>query len=265
MVPESRLRGKEDLEELVVAERGGAPVALREVARVSRATGPVEITREDQARTVLVRADSSGVSVGEATSRAAAAVAALERPPGVELTLGGQAQMMAETTRSLGLVLAFAFFFAYVVLAVQFESFLQPFLIMVRVPLTLIGVVGALLLAGLPVGATVLIGVVILAGNEVNHGVVLLEFANRLRAEGRSARDAMLEAAVLRLRPILMTLATSVLGLVPLALSLGEGGDMLAPMAVAVIGGLVFSIFITLAFLPCAWVLLPGRAPAERP
>ena len=262
VLPESRLRGKEDLEGLVVAERGGAPLAVRDVARVVRATGPVEIAREDQARLVLVRADSAGVSVGEASARALAAVAGLERPPGVELGLGGQAQMMSETTRSLGLVLAFAFFFAYVVLAVQFESFLQPFLIMVRVPLTLIGVVGALVVAGFPVGATVLIGVIILAGNEVNHGVVLLEFANRLRAEGRAAREAVLEAAVLRLRPILMTLATSVLGLVPLALNLGEGGDMLVPMAVAVIGGLLFSIFVTLAFLPCAYVLLPGGTPA---
>lgn len=262
MVPESSMTGKGDLERLVIAERGGTPVTLREVATVRRAVGPVEIIREDQAKQVVVRADSTGVSVGEATARAAAAVAALSPPAGVDIGLGGQAQMMAENRRSLGLILVFALFFAYVVLAIQFESFVQPFLIMVRVPLSLIGIVAALLLTGLPIGVTVLIGVIILAGNEVNHGVVLLEFANQLRAEGRSVRDAILEASAVRFRPIIMTLTTSVLGLLPLALGIGEGGDMLVPMAVAVIGGLIFSLFMTLVFLPCAYLLLPGRLSA---
>ena len=261
MVPETRITGKEDLEQLAIAVRGGVPVALRDVAKVTRAVGPVEIVREDQVKQVLVRADSDGVSVGEATARVAAAVRGLAPPPGVEISFGGQEQMMAENRRSLGAILAFALFFAYIVLAIQFESFVQPFLIMARVPLTLIGIVVALLLTGIPVGATVMIGVLILAGNEVNHGVVLVEFANELRDAGRDVKDAILEAAAIRLRPILMTLVTSVLGLVPLALNLGEGGDLLVPMAVAVIGGLLFSLFMTLVFLPCAYAVLPGRRP----
>jgi CzcA family heavy metal efflux pump len=259
MVPEARIAGKEDLEGLVIAQRNGTPIMLRDVASVERATGPVEIVREDQAKEVIVRADSSGVSVGEATARARAVVGAMERPSGVEIGFGGQAQMMAENRRSLGLVLFFALFFAYVVLAIQFESFVQPFLIMVRVPLTLIGMALALLLAKLPIGATVFIGVIILAGNEVNHGVVLVQFINELRAQGRSLKEAIIEASSVRLRPILMTLTTSIFGLLPLALNIGEGGDMLVPMAVAVIGGLVFSLFMTLAFLPCAYLILPGR------
>ena len=259
MVPEARIAGKEDLEGLVIAQRNGTPIMLRDIASVERATGPVEIVREDQVKEVLVRADSAGVSVGEATARARAVIGAMERPSGVEIGIGGQAQMMAENTRSLGLVLFFALFFAYVVLAVQFESFVQPFLIMVRVPLTLIGMAAALLLTGLSVGATVFIGVVILAGNEVNHGVVLVQFVNELRAKGRPLKEAVIEASAVRMRPILMTLTTSIFGLLPLALNIGEGGDMLVPMAVAVIGGLVFSVFMTLAFLPCAYLLLPGR------
>lgn len=259
MVPETRIKGKEDLEQLTIAMRGGVPVALRDVATVMRAVGPVEIVREDQVKQILVRADSEGISVGEATSRATAAVRGLTAPPGVEIGFGGQEQMMAENRRSLGLIIGFALFFAYIVLAIQFESFVQPFLIMARVPLTLIGVVSALLLTGIPVGATVMIGVLILAGNEVNHGVVLVEFANELRAAGRGVHDAILEAAAIRLRPILMTLVTSVLGLVPLALNLGEGGDLLVPMAVAVIGGLLFSLYMTLVFLPCAYAVMPGR------
>ncbi len=259
MVPEARIAGKEDLEGLVIAQRNGTPIMLRDVASVERATGPVEIVREDQAKEIIVRADSAGVSVGEATARARAVVGAMERPSGVEIGFGGQAQMMAENRRSLGLVLFFALFFAYVVLAIQFESFVQPFLIMVRVPLTLIGMAVALLLAKLPIGATVFIGVIILAGNEVNHGVVLVQFINELRTQGRSLKEAIIEASSVRLRPILMTLTTSIFGLLPLALNIGEGGDMLVPMAVAVIGGLVFSIFMTLAFLPCAYLILPGR------
>jgi multidrug efflux pump subunit AcrB len=259
MVPEARIAGKEDLESLVIAQRNRTPIMLRDVASVERATGPVEIVREDQAKEVIVRADSAGVSIGEATARARAVVGAMERPSGVEIGFGGQAQMMAENLRSLGLVLFFALFFAYVVLAIQFESFVQPFLIMVRVPLTLIGMALALLLTKLPIGATVFIGVIILAGNEVNHGVVLVQFINELRAQGRSLKEAIIEASSVRLRPILMTLTTSIFGLLPLALNIGEGGDMLVPMAVAVIGGLVFSIFMTLAFLPCTYLILPGR------
>ena len=259
MIPETRLTGKEDLEALMIAEKNGQPITLREVATVRRAVGPVEIMREDQAKEVIVRADSAGVSVGEATARVRQAVATLERPSGVEISLGGQAQMMQENRRSLGLVLAFALFFAYIVLAVQFESFVQPFLIIIRAPLSLIGIVVALLLTGMPLGSTVLIGVIILAGNEINHGVLLVEFANRLRKSGMPVREAVVEAAVIRLRPILMTLSAMIFGLLPLALNIGEGGDMLAPMAVAVIGGMVFSIFLTLLFLPCAYLLLPGR------
>jgi len=259
MVPEARIAGMEDLEGLVIAQRNGTPIMLRDVASVKRATGPVEIVREDQVKEIIVRADSAGVSVGEATARARAAVGAMERPSGVEIGIGGQAQMMAENTRSLGLVLFFALFFAYVVLAVQFESFVQPLLIMIRVPLTLIGMAVALLLTNLSVGATVFIGVIILAGNEVNHGVVLVQFINELRAQGRPLKEAIVEASAVRMRPILMTLTTSIFGLLPLALNIGEGGDMLVPMAVAVIGGLIFSVYMTLAFLPCAYLILPGR------
>lgn len=259
MVPEVSMTGKEDLENLVVDVRDGRRILLRDVAQIRREVGPVEIVREDQAKQVIVRADSAGISVGEAVDRARAELETLDRPPGVQFEMGGQAQMMRENQRSLALILAFAFFFAYVVLALQFESFIQPFLIMVRVPLTLLGVVAALLVTGIPIGVTVLIGVVVLAGNEVNHGVVLLEFINDLRRQGLGLREAILEGSAVRVRPIVMTLFTSMMGMLPLALNLGEGGDMLVPMAVAVIGGLVFSVVMTLVFLPCAYLLLPGR------
>ena len=126
MVPEARLAAREDLEGLVLENRAGGPLYLRDVAEVRRAAGPVEIVREDQSNEVMVRADALGISVGEAASRAEAATGALERPAGVWVEMGGQAQMMEEDRRALGLVLAFASLFAYVVLAVKFESFGLP-------------------------------------------------------------------------------------------------------------------------------------------
>ncbi len=257
LVPETRLAGPADLESLVLAVKEGRPVYLRDVAEVRRAVGPIEIVRKDQVKQVIVRADAAaGVSVGEANTLAGRAVSALERPPGVSFALGGQAQMMAENRRSMGLTIAFAILFAFVVLAIQFDSFSLPFLVIINVPLALTGAFLALYAVHIPIGVTVLIGLVVMMGGIVSQGVVLLELAEEYRAAGESPLAAVLRAAPVRLRPILMTQLTTVMGLVPLALNLGEGGDMLQPMAVAVIGGLLYSLVLTLFFLPCAYAAL---------
>ncbi|NCO94926.1 MAG: efflux RND transporter permease subunit, partial [Armatimonadetes bacterium] len=162
---------------------------------------------------------------------------------------------MRQNFRSLGLILTLALFFAYVILAIQFESFSLPFVVMVRVPLSLIGVSLALFVTGRPLGATVMIGIVILAGIEINHGLVLLSYVRQLQEQGRSLRDALVEGALARLRPVVMTLLVGVVGLLPLALGWGEGTEMLQPMAIAVIGGLAFSLFLTFLFMPAAYLL----------
>jgi HAE1 family hydrophobic/amphiphilic exporter-1 len=259
VVPEKRLASKADIEGLVVAEKNGNSIYLRDLADVRRASGPVEIVRENLAKQVIVRADSAGISVGEAVSRAEQAMAQLNPPDGVSWEMGGQAQMMAENRQAMGMILGFAVLFAYVTLAIQFESFVLPVLIMANVPLTLTGAFLALFLTGTPVGVTVLIGLVVMMGGITSQGVVLLTLAEQYRATGSPAEEAIRKAAPIRIRPILMTQLTTVLGLLPLALNLGEGGDMLVPMAIAVIGGLLYSLLLTLFFLPAAYGLAMGR------
>ncbi|PJB70902.1 MAG: hypothetical protein CO096_10565, partial [Armatimonadetes bacterium CG_4_9_14_3_um_filter_66_14] len=191
----------------------------------------------------------------EANAAVAADLADFQLPPGYAMELGSTAREMRQNFRSLGLILTLALFFAYVILAIQFESFSLPFVVMVRVPLSLIGVSLALFVTGRPLGATVMIGIVILAGIEINHGLVLLSYVRQLQEQGRSLRDALVEGALARLRPVVMTLLVGVVGLLPLALGWGEGTEMLQPMAIAVIGGLAFSLFLTFLFMPAAYLL----------
>ncbi len=260
MVPERNFSSKEDLEWLVLKNENGRPVYLRDVADVRRATGPVEIVRENQIKQVIVGADAEGISVGEAIARARDAVAALSRPADVDFEMGGQAEMMEENRRTMALIGLFAVLFAFVILAIQFESFSLPLLIILNVPFALTGAFIALFMAGEAIGVTVQVGLVVMMGGITSQGVVLLTLAEEYRKQGMSRLEAIRKAAPTRMRPILMTQLTTVLGLVPLALNLGEGGDMLKPMAVAVIGGLLYSLFLTLFFLPAAYSL-GGKQP----
>ncbi len=263
MVPEPNLKGREDIENLVVESRAGRPIRVRDLAEVRRAVGPVEITRENQIKQVIVRADAAGVSVGEATRRAQESVAALPLPPGVSFEMGGQAQMMRENTRAMGLILAFALFFAFVVLAIQFESYRLPLIMLFSVPFCLAGMVYALGFAGLPVGATVAIGVFIVIAATVSDGVLLLSFAEELRtAQGLAPIKAALSAAKIRLRPRVMTTISTIAGFIPLALNLGEGGDLLKPMAVAAIGGLLMEIAVALVLMPVLYVFFTSEQTA---
>ena len=165
-----------------------------------------------------------------------------------------QAQMMAEMTRDVLLVLAFALFFSFIVLAVQFNSFKLPALILASMPFCLTGSVGLLLVTGKPLGATVIIGILVVLAAAVNAGVLLFAYARNLQeTSGLSVRDAILTAARLRLRPIVMVSAAILFGLVPLALALESGGDMLQPMAIAAIGGLLMENLVALFLMPCLY------------
>ena len=258
MVPEITVASKSDLENLIIETSSGQPIYLRDIAEIRRAVGPVEISREDQVMRVIVRADAVGMSTGEALARAEKVTRDLVRPPGVSFSMGSEARFMGESRRVMGLIIGFAALFAYVILAIQFESFLLPLLIMINVPLTLTGTFFALHLVGGSVGVTVQIGVLVMMGAVTSQGVVLLTLAEEYR-KTMSAAAAISRAAPIRVRPILMTQLTTVLGLVPLALNLGEGGDMLVTMAIAVMGGLLYSLLLTLLFLPAAYVLVFGE------
>ena len=255
MVDDKHWATKEALANILLPSSNGSAVYVRDVASIIPGVGPAQIDRKDQARLVKATADALGRTAGEVNSEAAAKLADMTLPEGYSWKLGGQAAMIGQEYRSLGLALLLALFFAYVVLAIQFESFVQPFLIMVRVPLSLIGVAAGLFLAHTPIGTTAMIGVVVLAGIEVNHGVVLLTAANMLRERGLSAREAIEQAGLLRLRPILMTALVGIVGMIPLALGIHEGTELLKPMAAGVMGGLVFSIFLTLLFLPALYLI----------
>lgn len=256
IVPERLITSKSDLENLILKNDQGSSIYLRDIAQVHRSVGPVEIDRENQTKEVIVRMDPSGISVGEVVTRAKNVLAESDCPDGIEWEMGGQALLMAENRKTMGFIILFAALFAYIILAVQFESFSLPFLIMLNIPLALTGSFLMLFFTGTPIGVTVLIGLIIMMACIISQGVVLLTLAEEFINLGKNTMSAVMIAAPIRIRPILMTQLTTVIGLVPLALNLGEGGDMLQPMAIAVIGGLLYSLVLTLFFLPAAYVFV---------
>ena len=255
MIPEERISSRQDIENLVLENGQGGYLRLRDVAEVRQAIGPVEIVRENQVKEVIVRGDASGTSVGQALSSLKTAMAQVDIPTGYQMLYGGQAQMMAEMKHTILLILGFAVFFAFVVLAVQFNSLKLPALILGSVPFCVAGMVYFLYGAGIPAGATVLIGMLVVVASTVNEGVLLLTVVEDLRSrKGKSIFDALIEAGEIRLRPRLMIAASVIVGLIPLALNLEEGGDMLQPMAVGAIGGLSLGIFVALFLVPCFYM-----------
>ncbi|MCA1960877.1 MAG: efflux RND transporter permease subunit [Desulfomonile sp.] len=257
VIPEREIKSKQDVENLILECSQGGYLRVRDLAEVRQAVGPVEIVREDQVKAVIVRGDAAGVTVGEALAELKDAIQKMERPVGYEFTFGGQALMMAEMKQTIMLILAFALFFAFVVLAVQFNSLKLPILILGCVPFCQAGLLYGLYLTGLPLGATVVIGALVVVAATVNEGVLLMTFAEDLRVRNRwSAVETVVAAAKIRLRPRLMTTIPIIMGLIPLALNIEEGGDMLQPMAVGAIGGLVMLVPVALFLMPCFYVIV---------
>jgi len=182
--------------------------------------------------------------------------------PRVQAAVGGQASEMGASLDSLLFAAVIAVFLIYVVMASSFESLHHPLLIMGTVPLALIGVSGACVLTGTPISAMVGIGAIILGGIVVNNAIVLVNTVNYARGQGMPVDEALIHAGRLRLRPIVMTTATTVLGLMPMAIGLGDGAALRQPLAIAVIGGLLASTALTLVVIPCAYSLVPGRRRA---
>lgn len=264
VLDEREVISQKDIEDIALFSPKGSLIYLRDVAKVLPRVGPVEIDRKDQARSIKATASVVGSSVGEATASVKRALSTFPLPPGYTLHYGGQSQMLTENINSMILILVIALFFAYVVLVVNFEDFLKPFMILIRVPLSLIGVSFALWLANQPVGVTVMIGFIILAGIEINQGVLLITFIDELRREGMGLLEAIQQAAFIRLRPILMTDLVGIIGLLPLALGLGEGTELLKPMAIAVIGGLVFGLLLVFLFLPPLYLIFARATSSEQ-
>ncbi len=262
VVPEKDISSRTDIEDLVLQTgRGeGGFLRLRDVAEVKQAVGPVEIVRLDQIKAVTVRGDAAGVSVGEALSELKEAIASLDRPIGYDFRYSGQALLMADMTRTTLTILAFALFFSFVVLGVQFNSLRMPSLILACVPFGLAGLVYMLTFASLPIGATVIVGALVIVATTVNEGVLLLTYAESLRTEsGMNPADAIVNAAKIRFRPRMMTTMGIIMGLIPLALNIEEGGEMLQPMAAGAIGGLILLIPVAMFLMPCLYVIFSRR------
>lgn len=255
-IPEKNVVSRQDIENLILSRTKGGYLRLQDVAQVIQTTGPVEILREDQVKEVIIRGDAAEVSVGQALDELKKALAKLELPGGYEVFYGGQAQMMQDMTRSIVMILGFALFFAFAVLAVQFNSLKLPLLVMAVIPFGLAGTVLALLLTGIPLGATLIIGILVVIALTVNQGVLLITFTEALRTNDKlSAPEAIITAAKIRLRPVLMLSFCFIAGLIPLALNIEEGGDMLQPMTTGAIGGLALGLMVTLFLLPSLYLV----------
>jgi HAE1 family hydrophobic/amphiphilic exporter-1 len=236
----------------------GAPrmVTLREIASVSTDTGAQQINRKSQLREVLVSANVAGRPEGRAADELKAALDRIDLPPGYRIAFGGSTEDMEESFYYASQALVLATIFIYLILASQFGSFVQPVAIMLSLPLSLIGVVAALMLSGSTLNLFSIIGFVMLMGLVTKNAILLVDFANKARQTGKDMRDAVLEAGKIRLRPILMTTCAMVFGMLPLALGLGESGEQRAPMGQAVIGGLLASALLTLLAVPVLYTYL---------
>ena len=176
-----------------------------------------------------------------------------ELPEGYTLKMAGEDEMIIETMKQLSLMLILAIIFIYMVMVAQFQSVLSPFIIMFTIPLAFTGGFGALFLCGYEVSVIAMIGFVMLAGIIVNNGIVMVDFINQLRSEGMAKKEAIVEAGKARLRPILMTALTTILSMIPMALGMGDGAEMMQPMAITMTGGLIYGTLLTLIVVPCIY------------
>ena len=255
-VNEADRSGVSDLKRLVVNPDGEAPIYLSAVADIQVREGPSEIRRIDQQRAVLISANVAGIDLGTATVLIQQALEDIDIPADVSFVIGGQNREMQTSMQSLIFALCLAVFLVYIVMASQFESFVHPFVIIFTIPLALIGVLLTLFVTGISFSVVVFLGLIMLAGIVVNNAIVFVDYINHLRANGRSKADAIVQAGSVRLRPILMTTATTVLGLLPMALGLGEGSEIRTPMAITVVAGLISSTALTLIVIPTVYSLL---------
>jgi CzcA family heavy metal efflux pump len=246
---------------LLFGAQGGRPaVYMGDVARIELAVAPTEIRRENQRRIVEVTAALTGeLPLGEVVRSLHDELRGFELPPGYSLYFGGAYDSLRKGNVLVATLASLALFLVFVVMAVQYESLRNPAVIMLGVPFALIGVVIGLLATGLPLSMPVWLGIIMLIGVVVNNAIVLVEYIELLRQRGRALVESIVEAAHLRLRPILMTTLTTVAGMSPLALGLGEGSEMLRPLAVCMVFGLLFSMFVSLLLIPSLYLLAHRR------
>lgn len=270
---DARSASIDEIRGLIVNPGSERPVPLEAVAEVRVATGPAEIRRLKQERVAVISANLASGDLGSAVRELETLVAGIELPVDTAIAVSGQSADMQESFTSLQVALLLAIFLVYLVMASQFESLLHPFVILLTIPLALVGSVWAMWITGTTVNVVAYIGLIMLAGIVVNQSIVLIDAVNKARERGLDKHAAIMEAGRTRLRPILITKLTTILGLLPMALGLGDGAEIRQPMAVTVIGGVAVASVFTLLVIPVAYSLLdrkrftaatgPAAAPAE--
>ncbi len=262
---ESQRQRVEQLRDLPVAfAKDGTPISLDRVATIETVFNPLVIRRQNLQRREAVFAGVQGRSAGEVGEDVQKLIKATQLPPGYSFDVGGQMQQQAEAFGGLLAAMALAVIFIYIVLASQFGSFLQPLAIMASLPLALIGVMLALLVSGSTLNVFSMIGLVMLMGLVTKNAILLVDFANHARRAGATVTDALLQAGLIRMRPIIMTTMAMVFGMLPLALAFNEGGEIQAPMGRAIIGGIITSTLLTLVVVPVLYSYVVRRPRAKK-
>src|SRR5690606_1147390 len=236
---------------------------VRDIADVHMVMGPTEIRRENQNRQFRLTGDviAEVASVGTVNDSIRARIAGYALPDGYSLVFAGEEEAIRENNRQLTIVVLMAVFLVFVVMAVQYESIVNPLVILLAIPMSLVGVGVGLWATGTALSAPVLLGVILLAGIVVNNAILLVEYIEQGRRErGLSREEAVIDAGAVRMRPILMTTLTTASGMFPLALGIGEGSELMRPLAVAVVGGLSISMILTLFVVPSAYMILTTAA-----
>ncbi len=250
----------EDVENITLYTAQGRAIKLKEVATIYEDFASPEIERENRQRVVTVSGSvGAGVALGEAVSEVNAMLAEYDVPAGLDLELGGSIEDQGEAFSDIGMLLILIVILVYIVMATQFESLAYPFIIMFTIPFAMSGVFIALWMSSTPLSLIALIGAIMLVGIVTKNGIVMVDYMNLLVERGSEVADAVIAGGKSRLRPVLMTSLTTILGMVPMAMGIGEGSETWQPMGISVVGGLVVSTFLTLFIVPALYAMMEGR------
>ena len=255
---QERLRSIDDLRALSIEETT-PPISLSSVAKITLQDGPSELRRIDQRPVVMIHGNVEGFDLGSVTHEIEERLKHVEKPKDYSFVMGGQNRELQTSFGSLQFALLISIFLVYAVMACQFESFIQPALIMLTVPLGFIGVINVIYWMDIPLSVAVFMGGILLVGIVVNNSMLLVDYANQLRARGQSRREAIYESGQVRFRPVLMTAITTIVGAIPMAINLGEGSELRRPLAITVIAGLTCATVLTLVVIPVIYDLFGGR------
>ncbi len=245
-----------NIKNILIQTPSGAQIKLQDVAEIKYALGPTKLERDNKRRFIKVAGNVEVRPLGDVVSDIKEKISKIKLPRGYFLEFGGEYETMQETFKSLSFALLLAIFLVYMVMAAQFESFLNPFIIIFTIPLAVIGVAFAFLITGQTLSLTSYMGIIMLLGVVVNNAIVMVDFINQLKRGGMPRKKAIIEGAKVRLRPVLMTSITTIVGMFPLALGIGEGAEVRQPMGIAFIGGMISSTFLTLFVIPMVYLIL---------